>query len=335
MADALIALGSNLGDKGESLLAAIEALRRTAGITRLTASRFHSTAPVGGPEGQDDFLNAAARLTTTLPVEELHRRLIDIEQEQGRIRVERWGARKLDLDLLLYDDCVIESRTLQVPHPRMSFRRFVLAPALEVAPEMRHPRLRCKLAELYHTLTTAPPLVEIAAAGDPQVETMAAEVATEVGYRSTWRSAGWLDFSTSHAWDHRSAELLEWDRHQEFLSTADGASGPETEPRGQIVPAARLMAAACRRMVDPYQAADALIGPQATHRPRLTVCWEISYAATSATCRAQMTAPQWEQFHQHLREMTEASVHGPLLHLRGTSPQEAVVEVVAAIQAAS
>src|SRR5690606_5317956 len=146
----------------------------------LTASRFHATAPVGGPEGQDDFLNAAARLTTTLPVEELHRRLIEIEQQQGRVRIERWGARKLDLDLLLYDDRVIQSRTLTVPHPRMSFRKFVLAPALEVAPDMRHPRLQCELADLYHTLTTAGPLVELAAAGDSLVETMAAEVAREV-----------------------------------------------------------------------------------------------------------------------------------------------------------
>ncbi|MEX1040317.1 MAG: 2-amino-4-hydroxy-6-hydroxymethyldihydropteridine diphosphokinase [Pirellulaceae bacterium] len=332
MADVLIALGSNLGDKGESLLAAIEALRQTAGVSRLTSSTFHATAPVGGPEGQDDFLNAAVRLTTNLAPTEIHQRLIEIEQEQGRVRIQRWGARKLDLDLLLYDDRIIESRTLQVPHPRMSFRRFVLAPALEVAPEMRHPRLQCDLAKLYHILTTAPPLVEIAAAGDPLVETMAGEVATEVGYRSIWRSSYWLDFSTSHPWQRRAAELLELDRHQGIFPTAEETSPPSA---GQIVPAWRLIAAACRKMVDPYQSADALMGPQATQVPRLTVCWEICYAEASSTCRAQMTAPQWQQYHEHLRDLVEASVHGPLLHLRGASADEAVVEIAAAIQAAS
>ena len=96
------------------------------------------TDPVGGPAGQPQYLNAAIRLTSTLSAQAMHERLIEIETELGRERHVRWGSRKIDLDLLLFGGQSIQTETLTVPHPRMSFRRFVLEPCLDIAGEMVH-----------------------------------------------------------------------------------------------------------------------------------------------------------------------------------------------------
>ncbi|QDT01357.1 2-amino-4-hydroxy-6-hydroxymethyldihydropteridine diphosphokinase [Adhaeretor mobilis] len=149
MANALIALGANLGERDQTLSEAFLALTQIPGTQLRVRSRLHATRPIGGPTGQGEFLNAAALLSTSLPPSKLLEELHAIEAAANRKRVERWQARTLDLDLLLYDAEQIDGETacgggpesegLQVPHPRMSFRRFVLEPAAEVAPWMRHP----------------------------------------------------------------------------------------------------------------------------------------------------------------------------------------------------
>src|SRR4051794_21691130 len=133
VATALIGLGSNLGDRAAILDAAAAALGAAPGLGSLIVSSYHETAPVGGPPGQGPFLNAAARAATALAPEELLRLLQSIEADAGRVRSVRWGARSLDLDLLLLGDSVIATPTLRVPHPRLALRRFVLAPLAEVA----------------------------------------------------------------------------------------------------------------------------------------------------------------------------------------------------------
>jgi 3-oxoacyl-[acyl-carrier protein] reductase len=130
---AYIALGSNLGDRAGTLLAAVRELNATPGIRVARLSTFHDTAPVGGPADQPRFLNAAAELTTTLGPEELLSALLAVEQKFGRIRREKDGPRTLDLDLLLYEDLVQTDLDPIVPHPRMRARRFVLKPLAEVA----------------------------------------------------------------------------------------------------------------------------------------------------------------------------------------------------------
>jgi pantoate--beta-alanine ligase len=154
MTACLLALGSNQGDRAGYLLAALEELRRQPAMHLKRVSSFHETAPVGGPSGQDKYLNAAAIVETTLPADALIAALQGIEKKLGRERAERWGPRTIDLDLLLYGDRVIELPGLAVPHPRMHERRFVLAPAAEIAGDWRHPRLNQTIDEL---LTRLPP----------------------------------------------------------------------------------------------------------------------------------------------------------------------------------
>lgn len=152
MANAYVGLGSNLGDRETTLRAALERLRQADGIEVVAASSLVETEPVGGPPGQAKFLNAAAHLRVEWAPEELLDRLLAIEAALGRVRRERWGARTLDLDLLLYDDLVVETRRLVVPHPRMHERRFVLEPLAEIAPGLRHPVSGITIARLLERL---------------------------------------------------------------------------------------------------------------------------------------------------------------------------------------
>lgn len=125
-----VGLGSNLGDRLAYLKAAVSALRTTAGIEGLRTSSVYETDPVG-PE-QPLFLNAVAEMRTTLAPRELLTRLKGIEAEVGRTPTEEWGPREVDLDLLLYGDEVIDEGDLEVPHPEMTARAFVLVPLLEI-----------------------------------------------------------------------------------------------------------------------------------------------------------------------------------------------------------
>lgn len=126
---AVVALGSNLGDRVGFLRFAVEQLQPVA------LSQVFETDPVGGPDAQGAYLNMVAVVETGLDPYAFIRRLQRIEAEAGRQRVIHWGPRTLDLDLLFYDDATLVSDELTVPHPRYAERRFVLAPLSEVAPE--------------------------------------------------------------------------------------------------------------------------------------------------------------------------------------------------------
>ncbi len=137
MAQAAIALGSNLGDSKSILENAINLLAQTPQITVVALSQWYQTAPVGPP--QPDYLNGCAILQVTLTPLELLRVLLRVEQVFGRVRREKWGPRTLDLDLLLYDDLILDTPQLQIPHPRMRERAFVMLPLAEIAPDWLEP----------------------------------------------------------------------------------------------------------------------------------------------------------------------------------------------------
>ena len=145
-----IALGSNLGNSRRILTDALAQLDTREGMSLKKASSFYQTAPVGPP--QPDLYNACAILQTTLSPEALLRQLLSIEVEFGRVRRERWGPRLLDLDLLMYGDAVLTTPHLQIPHPRMHERAFVLVPFAEVAPNWIDPISGKRIAELANTI---------------------------------------------------------------------------------------------------------------------------------------------------------------------------------------
>lgn len=135
---AYIALGSNMGDRQAYLDGAVDALRKHPDCRVGKVSDYLVTAPYGGVE-QEDFLNGVLELQTLLLPEELLAALHQIEQEAHRERLIRWGPRTLDLDILLYDDRVIDTPDLHIPHIEMHLRDFVLIPLAQIAPWVRHP----------------------------------------------------------------------------------------------------------------------------------------------------------------------------------------------------
>ena len=134
-----IALGSNLAKPVDQVNCALEALAHMPRTKLVVCSAFYRSKPLG-PQNQPDFLNAVVALDTELPPEELLDCTQAIEQNQGRVRkLERWGPRTLDLDLLLYGDRVINTERLTVPHYDMKNREFMLYPLAEIAPEVVFP----------------------------------------------------------------------------------------------------------------------------------------------------------------------------------------------------
>jgi 2-amino-4-hydroxy-6-hydroxymethyldihydropteridine diphosphokinase len=146
MAKCAIALGSNLGKSIETLENSLKILNNTPGITLQATSSWYETKPVGPP--QPDYINGCALLEVEQTPEELLVLLLAIELQFGRVRNERWQARTIDLDLLLYDDLILDRPNLQIPHPRMTQRAFVLVPLAEIQGDRIEPRSGKTISEL-------------------------------------------------------------------------------------------------------------------------------------------------------------------------------------------
>lgn len=140
-----IALGSNLNNPLEQLKQAVEKLKAFA--IHLQISPFYGSKPVG-PQDQPDYVNAVAKFDTDLSPTELLDKLQSIENEQGRVRLRRWGERTLDLDIILYGNEQIQTERLTVPHIEMKNREFVIVPMFDLTPELILPTGE-KLAEIY------------------------------------------------------------------------------------------------------------------------------------------------------------------------------------------
>lgn len=153
---ALVALGSNLGDRLGHVQAGLKGLEALEDTEVVAISGLYETAPVGGPDGQGAYLNAVAMIRTGLSAEQVLAGLHSIEQSQHRERRVHWGARTLDLDLLVHGEFVSSGEKLTVPHPRMQDRRFVMVPVCDVAPELVHPVLERSMSELLDDLVPEP-----------------------------------------------------------------------------------------------------------------------------------------------------------------------------------
>jgi len=147
---AYVGLGANLGNRAETLEHAVALLAAAEGVDVLAVSELRETDPVGVLD-QPRFLNGAVAVDTTLSARELLDTLLAIERSLGRVRVERWGPRTVDLDLLVYGDEIVDEPGLRVPHPRLHERRFALEPLVELDPELVSPG-RGRVSELLAAL---------------------------------------------------------------------------------------------------------------------------------------------------------------------------------------
>ena len=149
--DAFIGFGSNLGDPVSNIEKALRLLANDPDISIERVSSLYRTAPVG-VEDQDWFVNGVAHIRTVLDPFDLLNLLLSVEKTLGRERILRWGPRTIDLDILLYGALVLDREELQIPHPRMHERRFVLDPLCEIAPEVMHPVFRKTMLQLFEEI---------------------------------------------------------------------------------------------------------------------------------------------------------------------------------------
>lgn len=156
MAEAYIGIGSNLGPREQHIALAFDAAAALPDTRVCATSPIYETDPVG-PPGQGPYLNAAMHLTTDLSPRDVLSALRRIEEQAGRERRERWGPRTLDLDILLYDDQIIDGPQLTVPHPCMHERWFVLKPLCDIAPDAVHPKRKQTVHEMLDELERADP----------------------------------------------------------------------------------------------------------------------------------------------------------------------------------
>ncbi|TWT53881.1 2-amino-4-hydroxy-6-hydroxymethyldihydropteridine pyrophosphokinase [Rubripirellula amarantea] len=148
MAQCLISFGSNLGDRDQRIVAAARMIQAEPLVQNFAASRLFETPPIGGPGGQEPFLNAVAAFDTESSAADILNLLQEIENKLGRLRKERWGARSIDLDVVLHGELIGGRTGLVVPHPRYTARRFVVQPACDVAGHYRDPRFGWTLNQL-------------------------------------------------------------------------------------------------------------------------------------------------------------------------------------------
>jgi 2-amino-4-hydroxy-6-hydroxymethyldihydropteridine diphosphokinase len=149
---AVISLGSNKGDRSKLLGKAVELISFIGEIA--TEGKVVETEP-WGLEDQDKFLNQIIIINTNLQPHNLLDELLLIESKLGRVREIKWGPRVIDLDILFYEDMVIESERLQIPHPYLHEREFILGPLNELIPDFNHPKINKTVQELYQNITNS------------------------------------------------------------------------------------------------------------------------------------------------------------------------------------
>jgi 2-amino-4-hydroxy-6-hydroxymethyldihydropteridine diphosphokinase len=190
-------LGSNLGNSEATLGAALVDIAALPDVQVVRHSNWHRTRPVGGPPDQAEFLNGAAVIETKIAPLTLLAELQQIELRHGRVRTERWAPRTLDIDLLLYGNEVAETQMLILPHPRLTYREFVLQPAAEIAPRMLHPLIGWPIEQFLLHLQAASDSLAIVSPSEP----LRAQLANLLIEQRAARSTDRVRFATAdHHW---------------------------------------------------------------------------------------------------------------------------------------
>ena len=358
MPSCLIGLGSNLGNRRETLDAAIAQLAEHPQITLRGTSPWHETAAIGGPAGQSSFLNGAALLETSLAPQALLSVLQRLEADLGRQRIQRWGPRTLDLDLLLYDRLVLDTPSLVLPHPRMAWRRFVLEPAAHVAGSMVHPTTGWSVSRLLEHLDTTADYVAIAGSIAADKSQLAQRL---VHAASAELIADPLDPARQDAFctDPLDPAQLDafyadppsqtWEIALEFLrqrSRLLAADLPRWAARGRWAVSDFWFdqsVAFARAWLPPdrFEAFLAIWEQSRAEvvRPKLTVLLDVPIdrlpdeaAATQPYCRRRLTEQQLERMGQALLAQTREPDAGPVLRLAGNDPEQQLDEVLAAMR---
>ena len=272
MPTVLLGIGANLGDPARQLQQCVDQLARDWDVR--SVSTWVSSPAVGGPSGQPQFLNGAVRLRTELSPQDLLPRLLAVEEELGRVRRRRWAARTLDLDILLYDSRIIQSRRLCIPHPWMAVRSFVIRPAAEIGGQLRHPVIGLELRQIWQQLRNprgavaildgSPTAVDNEQIADPFVDW------SEFAGRAGWQSVPAATAAAAVEWPARPGDgehvpfvrpLIWLMEARETPVTADGSI------RGYIVIAPPVPspietdAAALRKIISPCPAPAVFIRP--------------------------------------------------------------------------
>jgi len=342
----LIGLGSNLGDRGRLLDEAVAQLQRHPEMQVTRQSRYFETLPAGGPDSQPAYLNAATVLQTSLPPQTLLSQLQKIETDMGRQRVEYWGPRTIDLDLLLYDDLMETGPELAVPHPRMAWRRFVLEPAAEIAAEMVHPGMGWTIARLLNHLNHTPWYLAIAGPIGVGKSCLAGKIAEKTRARllteqfDSARLEAFYRNPSSHAWqieleflEQRAAELTigrpEWSRHDR-PAVGDYWLGQSLAFASVWLDEAQMPAYLAR-----WSELQATVV-----RPRLTVLLRAPLETLLARIQARgrpgeelLTIEQLRRIQRALENQVDQAAAGPVLRLNALDKNAAIVELTAAVEA--
>lgn len=344
MATCLVALGSNLGDRTATLEQAIELLGNHPAITLAGRSRWFGTDPIGGPTGQGGFVNAAIRLETSCSPEELLALLQRSEADLGRQRGERWSSRTIDLDLLVFDDVILKTPQLEIPHPRMAFRRFVLEPAADVAPEMQHPVIRWTIGQLLDHLNRA--VNYVALTGPPAVGKT--ELARRVADAATVRLIEDVAVDVLSAPDMMDAESSAFSSEIARLDGRSELLASENWPEGSIGAISDFWIGQCvaysrtraeqEHMTDVETAwrtvQDRIAPPKLLILLTAPIEWLTrKYAETIRPQSSGELRDRLDRLQAELRHVVFHARQGPVLELDASQPEWAMMEITAAIEA--
>lgn len=304
----LIGLGANLGEPAETLSAAFDALASRPEIEFVAASSFLETKPIGGPAGQGIFLNACATIRTERSPRDTIQTLLEIEASLGRTRRTRWEARKLDLDLLLYGESICREQGVEIPHPRMASRRFVLDPASEIAPEMIHPTTGWTIGKMAKHLREA-----------PNVAMLTGLLGTDIS-RIAERLQNRSDETLSIRAIRVSKDIDQGSRHR----AVSKAFAAEAEAAGSASPTVVIL---------DFWLGESLLWKEA-NSPEAAEVLSLLAEQPAPKLLIDLYVPSEDAPHaERWRQILKAHAPAPWIRVNAANPEAAETEIVAALQA--